>query len=1245
MDYQIENLGDERFQEMCQALLAREFPEIQCFPVGQPDGGRDAAFWLYQGGKEKGFAVFQVKYTRRPLAEKEPHKWLTEVLDAEAPKIKALIPKGAKSYYLLTNIPGTAHLQAGSIDRCNKLLSETLSIPARCWWRDDINRRLDDAFNLKWAYPEILSGPDMLHLIVQTGLSEHREKRGTAIKAFVKAQSDQDATVRFKQVELQNRLLSLFIDGPVALRSAVEWRGQLYFLESLKHPQKPGAESEKIGGATLLLDSRVDHAFPMIVLEGAPGQGKSTLGQYVCQVHRMRLLQDTDALNSVPDHHRPRSVKIPFRVDLRDLATWFGRKDPFSADETDAVPLQWHKSLEAFLAAQVRHYSGGADFSVVDLHAVAKLSAVLLVLDGLDEVAELTKRKEVVDEIITGVGRLKALAASLQVVITSRPSVFGQALGFPEKQFPHFQLTDLPRDHIFAYCEKWLAGRAIAGREAADVRRILKLKIEQPHIRDLSRNPMQLTILLSLIHTQGSSLPDKRTALYDNYVDLFLNREAEKTAVVRENRQLLVNLHRHLAWILHCESHKSTLRGSISHERLLELIKDYLEGEDLDVSSLSPLFSGMVDRIVFLVSRVQGTYEFEVQPLREYFAARHLYETAPYSPTGCPRKGTKPDRFDALAQSSYWLNVARFFAGCFSKGELPCLIDRLQELTQKGDFRLTSQPRRLATALLSDYVFSQDKRSTREAVGIILEGVSFCHPLQRRHSRQRYGSEGSPTLPPECGGEELVAKAMESLSASLAADYAAELTELLTANELPERLDAFWRQKMQTATEKTTTAWLQYGLWLGSLPRCPQDSFAEIFDGKKLDAERIRLLLFSNHASYLQDSEDRSKLAIECILDGLDTIRPDDRDLLPAFAIALQPHFYSIAFDSPTPTELSRLRKQCWGSREEAVAQKRNVKSKPYLAKCVEFSALVDSESERSCAEWASSIEPWDRIVELSRSLFGEAWQNSILATAAAGIRSSDEKCKEFHDLFDHSKSLCRRTRYARLRAGNHQWWQKQLELARTFKERLYGALVFFAWASAETILQLKDLAEVLLDELGPEQWGKLMKRIQSISISSRLRARGTLLGQDLPSKMSERLCVALGSRMKPDAAEEIYRRYLTSYSGKNPTMLAFCEGSALQLAHDHPDYWPQALALVLRKYKLRLSNDEYFWMARGEFLPDGLPSEVAQQIASEPRKYPRFLVYLAEGRCQLDVETKLPSIADVAEADGWFARPLSSRL
>ncbi len=42
MDYPLEYLGPERFQQFCQSLLVREHKDVQCFPVGQPDGGRDA---------------------------------------------------------------------------------------------------------------------------------------------------------------------------------------------------------------------------------------------------------------------------------------------------------------------------------------------------------------------------------------------------------------------------------------------------------------------------------------------------------------------------------------------------------------------------------------------------------------------------------------------------------------------------------------------------------------------------------------------------------------------------------------------------------------------------------------------------------------------------------------------------------------------------------------------------------------------------------------------------------------------------------------------------------------------------------------------------------------------------------------------------------------------------------------------------------------------------------------------------
>ena len=67
-------------------------------------------------------------------------------------------------------------------------------------------------------------------------------------------------------------------------------------------------------------------------------------------------------------------------------------------------------------------------------------------------------------------------------------------------------------------------------------------------------------------------------------------------------------------------------------EKLRTLLIDYLSTEGYKKSLVDDLLVCMIERVGALVSRVEGTYEFEVQPLREYFVAKHLYVTAPPSP-------------------------------------------------------------------------------------------------------------------------------------------------------------------------------------------------------------------------------------------------------------------------------------------------------------------------------------------------------------------------------------------------------------------------------------------------------------------------------------------------------------------------------------------------------------------------------------------------------------------------------------
>ena len=487
-----------------------------------------------------------------------------------------------------------------------------------------------------------------------------------------------------------------------------------------------------LGTASLLLDGDFQEAEPLVILEGAPGQGKSTIGQYICQVHRMRILgaEGRDAVDPV---HLASSLRLPFKVELRAFATWLAGGNPFGTATGDNSQDASLSSLEGFLSALVRHASGGSAFDVSDLQTTLKSSPALIVLDGLDEVAEIKLRQRVVEEITSAVTRLNAIARSLQVVVTSRPTPFTNSTVLPSDTFATYSLGSLTRPLIAKYAERWLKSRAIDEADASDVRQILNTKLDEPHLRDLARNPMQLAILLSLIHRRGVSLPDKRTSLYDSYVEMFFDRESEKAPVVKENRELLIRIHRYLAWALQSAAEVdsdltsgkqgtgTTLSGSIAENDLRALLREFLERDGSDPALVETLFSGMVERVVAIVSRVQGTYEFDVQTLREYFAARHLYQTAPYSPAGAERKGTISDRWRALSRNFYWLNVARFYAGCYSEGELASLVDDLRDLGKDEAFSSTCHPQLLTAILIGDWVFSQRPRAVEGAIDLILE--------------------------------------------------------------------------------------------------------------------------------------------------------------------------------------------------------------------------------------------------------------------------------------------------------------------------------------------------------------------------------------------------------------------------------------------------------------------------------------------------------------------------------------------
>lgn len=1249
MSYAFELLGPERFQYVCQSLLLESYPDTQCLPVAQPDGGRDA--FTLDASKEIEH-VFQVKYVRSPDSWNDVVEWLEGVVDLEIDKVVKLAERGAKRYFLLTNSHGTAHLDKGSVDRLQAQLNR-LPIPAVCWWREDLSRRLDNAWNIKWRYPELLTGQDLLRVLVESKLSGETLRRSASVRAFITDQLAREGEVKFKQVELQNRLLDLFVDVPLGYEEervsssvryyrAAVFRGTSLRLEPLTIAKSNarvssfGAYREDIGypAAAFLLDGHIQRTIKKVVIEGAPGQGKSTISQYICQVHRLKMLNKPEAAN-LAAAERLAAVRLPFKVDLRDLAAWLDRLDPFALEPSDGPPAHWVKSLESFLAAQVRYHSGGSDFSVSDLIAVFEVSAVLIVFDGLDEVGKRQQRQAVIEEIVTGIRRLEANCRDLQIVVTSRPAAFAMSPGLPASEFAHFSLAQLPRDIIDKYAEKWIRAKGLQPHESKDVRRILRDKLNAPHLRDLARNPMQLAILLSLIHTRGSSLPDKRTALYDSYMELFFNREAEKSKVVRDHRALLVDIHRFLGWELHARSETGKGRGSIGADELQRLVYDYLDKHEHDKSLATELFDGMIERVVAIVSRVEGTYEFEVQPLREYFAARHLYETAPYSPPGNEKHGTKLDRFDALARNFYWLNVVRFYAGCYSVGELSSLIDGLKALAEDTNFRYISHPKTLAATLLSDWVFAQNPRSVKEALHFILDGSGlpfYMASFQRRRMDRSYLE-----LPNEAGRKELLDRAFAVLEDTRRGGNRLafhQSIDIINQNRGSPDLKERWLSVLSSCrSHSERTRWLDIGVNLGYVGQAGVCELDALYNGHSIGEDEIQGLLRSGKASWLESSGARFSQALAAIARTTMWLGGSkNRHLLEALTTLLDPEIYSYLFSQPEGmSALEAIRSAVpWKVGDfESLATPR---SEETAAGWRIYDSLTN-ELAKPVSSWATQIGPWSTIVEPLRDLVGDRGVPLFLSAIAANIRSPQEQCVDSNALLDRTKPLARRVRYARMRAGQSAWWQKQLVAAKSSEDIELILTVITMWASTSTIAACMKPLEDAVASLPLAAWVRVNLDVASmfgvVKRYSSSAGQGVVFDGPLPSA---RLGTLLVWRTSNRTRKYLYEKVFGPYVGNEYPTLCVQMTLAIGEVAQGGTVAENALANVERAY-VNGASSGYGWShPERQMAPD-----IARHILSRPDKMPSNLLSAAEDCLRSAVGKSAVPVLQTARTHRWF--------
>ncbi|NEO93624.1 MAG: NACHT domain-containing protein [Moorea sp. SIO3G5] len=295
-----------------------------------------------------------------------------------------------------------------------------------------------------------------------------------------------------QEVEKSEKLAQIFVMPDVVeeVSTARPWERELLAGESREKLER--VLLEKTTGRKFLAQQLLSQSQSRrVVILGAPGSGKTTLMSYFAvmlaesKAEVLGLDGDTDWL---PILIRMRDFGINLDKNLIDYARGF-------AENTMSVQRLPVGFFEHWLS------DGRA----------------LILLDGLDEVAEEAKRNDVVSRINNFLGQFDRNRA----IITSRPAGYRRDF-FRTEEFPHYQIEPFDDSKISAFIDNWYNSRfqdqAEAQRRKESLRKALD---DNDRIKLLARNPLLLTII-ALIHRYQAVLPKERYKLYDKAVETLL---------------------------------------------------------------------------------------------------------------------------------------------------------------------------------------------------------------------------------------------------------------------------------------------------------------------------------------------------------------------------------------------------------------------------------------------------------------------------------------------------------------------------------------------------------------------------------------------------------------------------------------------------------------------------------------------------------------------------------------------------
>jgi len=463
-----------------------------------------------------------------------------------------------------------------------------------------------------------------------------------------------------------------------------------------------------------------------VVLIGGPGQGKTTISQFICQIFRTVLLktvsgQKKKVINQVYQQIKKSNdnlgldenlvKRFPFRIVLNEFAKYI-------------ATTKQGNGVTQYLVQQIEEVSG-TKISKSDFWDWFCSYPQILVLDGLDEVPPTSNRDTLLQEIHKFLENSSHSHADILVVATSRPQGYNH--DFSPKHFQHLWLSPLSADRAIDYATRLIEvrfkqnpqrGKLVLGR--------LETAKDYEQTRRLMHSPLQITIMAALVNRMGQP-PQEKWNLFNEYYRVIYEREVERgnitSSILREYKQDIDIIHHRVGLLLQVESEQSGKTDARIDIQILEkLVESRLKEEGHKGKRLEKLKKTIIEmamnRLVFLVGVTSNRIGFEIRSIQEFMAAQALMDGG---------DEVVANRLKEIAPIIHWRNVFIFAAGsCFINRQYlrDTLVEICRELDGKNSRADTTIPMpgaRLALELWEDGSSSHQPKYYRLLVSIALQ--------------------------------------------------------------------------------------------------------------------------------------------------------------------------------------------------------------------------------------------------------------------------------------------------------------------------------------------------------------------------------------------------------------------------------------------------------------------------------------------------------------------------------------------